>query len=300
MKNRFGFWFITVIMSVLVLYSLVFNVILPVTTKNQLPKTTSHIARESIKEIKKEVKKDVKKEDKKEVKNDDKKKKTPVNTIKEVASTDAYDTYNDLSTKSKIFDLKKSEEFLHAKLNLVNDDSSYLVLDMVKKTATLELKGVSLYECHMLNSKISNSIIDQPAGTLLNWMAEPFNLKHDNATIPKRSFNVKLAPKDTIEANKNGDTPVPPKRGDVYLIMDFDRNLQLIIRQMEKPDKDGQRDIDSIQWKNRKNEIINSLSAMIHFSREPITPTIEIVLSKEDATILYRALPLKTKMILRL
>lgn len=292
MKNRFGFWFITVIMSVLVFYSLVCNVIIPVMTKNQLPKTTSHLSMESVKEVKKEAKKEVKRDDKKE----DKKKKAAVKPSREETSSDNFD----LSVNSKLFELRKSEEFLKAKLNLVNDDSSYLVLDMVKKTATLEMKGISLYECRILNSHISNSIKDQPAGTLLNWMGEPFSLRGDNATIPKTSFIVKIAPKDTIEANKAEETPVVPKRGDVYVVMDFDRNLRLIIRQAEKPDKDGRKDIDSIQWRYKKSEIINSVNAMIRFSREPITPTIEIVLSKEDATILYRALPNKPRMIVRL
>jgi hypothetical protein len=296
MKNKLGFWFITVVMSVLVLYSLLCNVILPVMTKNQLPKTSSHVSGESVKEVKKEAKKEVKKEGKKE----DKKKKAPVSPSREETASDASVANNDLSAKSKLFELKKSEEFLKAKLNLVNDDSSYLVLDMVKKTATLEMKGISLYECHILNSHISNSIKDQPAGTLLNWLGEPFSLRGDNATIPKTSFIVKIAPKDTIEANKVEETPVAPKRGDVYVVMDFDRNLRLIIQQAEKPDKDGKRDIDSLQWRYKKSEIINSVNAIIRFSREPITPTIEIVLSKEDATILYRALPFKPKMILRL
>jgi hypothetical protein len=292
MKNRFGFWFITVIMSVLVLYSLVCNVILPVMTKNQLPKTTSHFSRESVKEVKKEVKKDVKKEDKK--------KKAIVNTSKEETTSDSFLAINKLSTKSELFNLKKSEEFLRAKLNLVNDDSSYLVLDMVKKTATLEIKGISLYECQILSSHISNSIKDQPAGTLLSWMGEPFFLRYDEATIQKTSFIEKIAPKDSIEANKTDALPVPPKRGDVYVVMDFDRNLRLIMHQADKPDKEGQRDIDSLQWKHKRSEIVNSLNAMLHLNREPITPTIEIVLSKEDATILYRALPYKPKMILRL
>ena len=292
MKNRFGFWFITIIMSVLVLYSLVCNVIIPVMTKNQLPKTTSHISRESVKEVKKEAKKEVKKEDKR--------KKAPVNPSREETVSDANDANNDLSAKSKLFELKQTEEFLKAKLNLVNNDSSYLVLDIVKKTATLEMKGISLYECNILDSHVSNSIKDQPAGTLLSWIVEPFSLRHDDATIPKTSFIVKIAPKDTIEANKIEEIPVVPKRGDVYVVMDFDRNLRLIIRQTEKPDKDGRRDIDSLQWRYRKSEIINSVNAMIRFSREPITPTIEIVLSKEDATILYRALPFKPKMIVRL
>lgn len=284
MKNSLGFWLVTVFMSVLVLYSLVCNVVLPVMTKNQLPKTASHLHRESSKEIKK----------------DDKKKKASINISKEETNPDFSIANIDKLSQSKLFELKKSEDFFQSLLNLVNDDSSYLVLDIQKKTTTLEIKGISLYECHIVDSYISSSIKDQSAETLLNWMAEPFFLKHDDATIPKTSLIEMIAPKDTIEASKKDETPRAPKRGDVYIIMDFERNLRLIIRQAEKPDKEGSENIRALQWKYKKNEIVKSLNAMIHLNREPTMPTIEIVLPKEDATILYRALPHKPKILLRL
>jgi len=284
MKNRLVFWLITVFMSVLVLYSLVSNVALPVMTKNQLPKAGSHLYKENIKEVKKE----------------DKKKKASANISKDETNPDSSIANIDKSSQSKLFELKKSEQFFQSLLNLVNDDSSYLVLDIIKKTATLEIKGISLYECQIVDSHISSSIKDQPAGTLLNWMAEPFFLKYNDATITKASLVEIIAPKDTLEANKRDETPRAPKRDDVYIIMDFERNLRLVILQAEKPDKEGSKNIRALQWKYKKNEIAKSLNALIHLNREPTMPTIEIVVPKEDATILYRALPYRPKMLLRL
>jgi hypothetical protein len=176
----------------------------------------------------------------------------------------------------------------------------YLVLDLINNTAILEMKGVPLHECRILNSNISNSIKMYHTETLLNWMAEPFTVKHVEATIPKIVFIEKIAPKDTIEANKVQVEPAMPKLGDVYIVMDFDRNLRLVISQTEKPDAEGKKLISDLRWKYQRIEIKRTLQSFIKFNREPAMPQIDIVLPKSDATILYKALPLYPKMILRM
>jgi hypothetical protein len=284
MKNKLAFWIITVLLSVLVIYSLVSIVVMPVITNQQNQKPTVTVP------------KIVEKPDNKATK----KKKAVDKDVKEEPIPDSILTNNSSEALSKLFEVKKAENFLESKMSLVDDDSVYLVLDLLKNTADLELKGVSLHECKILDSHVSNLIKDQPAETMLEWNGKPFKMIHDDATIPKVSWIIKYAPKDTIEANKVEELPEPPKRGDVYVVMDFDRNLRLIINQAEKPDKEGIKNISALKWKYKKEEIMKSLDALIHFKRESTIPTIEIVLSKADATILYRALPFKPKLLLRL
>ena len=288
MKNKLAFWLITGLISAFVLYSLVCIVVLPVMTNNQIQKST-------IISPKNNPKINLKQENQ-----SGKKKKAVDKDVKEEPTPDFLITGNSREAVSKLFELRKSENFLRSKMELVNDDSMYLVLDLVKKNAILELKGISLHECHILDSHISNLIEDQPAEKLLGWSGEPFKMKHDEATIPKVSWIIKYAPKDSIEANKAEELPEPPKRGDVYVVMDFDKNLRLIINQDEKPDKEGIKNISELKWKYRKQEILKSLKALTNFNGEPAMPTIDIVLSKADATILYRALPYKPKLLLRL
>ena len=176
----------------------------------------------------------------------------------------------------------------------------YLVLDLTTNTVILELKGVSLRECHIIDSKISNSIKMYHTEALLNWMAEPFTVKHVEATIPKIVFVEKIAPKDTIEANKLEVEPTAAKLGDVSIVMDFDRNLRLVIEQAEKPDAEGKKLISALHWKYQEIEIRRSLESFIKFNREPAMPQIDIVLPKTDVAILYKALPLRPKLILRM
>lgn len=277
MKNKFTFWFITIILSIIVIYTLVNTTLMPVLTRNPLPKAT--------------------------IQNTDEKEKpgkSDKNSPKDDTITDLPVSNNSKEAMMKLFELRKKELLLHSRLLLANEDSMYLVLDLVNNTATLEMKGVSLHECRILDSKISNSIKMYKNDDLLNWIAEPFMVKHVDATIPKISFVEKVAPKDSIEANKAEVEPAPAKLGDVYMVMDFERNLRLVIKQVEKPDAEGKKLITALKRKYQGIEIRRSLQSLLKFNREPAMPQIDLVLPKSDATILYKALPLHLKVILRI
>jgi len=278
MKNKLTFWIITSVLSVMVIYALVSTVLMPVLTKNPLPKA---IIQTTSDEKPKNSKKD----------NNDSKDEIVSEPVVSGNSKDA---------KVKLFELRKREVLLHSRLELANEDSMYLVLDLVNNIAVLEMKGVSLHESKILESSVSNSIRMYHTEALLNWMAEPFLLKHADATIPKIEYVEKIAPKDTIEANKVAVEPAPAKLGDVYIVMDFDRNLRLVISQSEKPDDEGKKVISAMHRKYQEMEVRRSLQSLLKFNREPAMPQISIVIPKSDAIIFYKALPVRPKMIIRM
>ena len=292
MKGKIAFWIITLILTVFVIYMSVVTVIQPVFTKNPLPKA---IIRNS------EVKEKVSKGDKGKVSKGDKDKVAkpdPSNSVDDdsVASSDG--SRSPKESVNKLIELRRKEILLRSRLALASEDSTYLILDLINNTAVLELKGIPLHECKILHSEISSSFKSYPKDALLNWMSEPFVLKNVEATIPKISFIEKIAPKDTLEANKMVSEPKETKLGDVYVIMDFDRNLRLVISQIEQPDADGLKLISDIKRKYHKIEITRSVKALTKFNREPVKPQIEIIIPKSDATILYKSLPLNPRMIL--
>ena len=281
MKNKLTFWIITSIISVFVIYALVNTVLMPVLTKNPLPKTVTHSSGEKEKNNK---------EDNKEKNNDS----------NDDASSEVKGSGGSSGDKMKLFDLRKTEVLLHSRLTLANEDSMYMVLDLVNNTASLEMKGISLHECHILQSKVSNSIKMYHTESLLNWMSEPFVVRRAEATIPKIEYVEKIAPKDSIEANKVPVEPASAKHGDVYIVMDFDRNLRLVISQSEEPDAEGKSLINAMRRKYQESEVRRSLQSLLKFNREPVMPQITIVIPKTDATIFYKALPVRPKMILRM
>jgi len=277
MKNKLAFWIITSVLSIFVIYALVSTVLMPVLTKNSLPKAVVKASDEKPKTSKKSN-----------------------NEVTEEPISDSVVSTGGKDAKIKLFELRKREILLHSRLELANEDSMYLVLDLVNNTAVLEMKGVSLHETKILQSTVSNSIKMYHTEALLNWMAEPFTVRHAEATIPKIEYVEKIAPKDSIEANKVAVEPAAAKRGDVYIVMDFDRNLRLVISQSELPDEDGKKTISVMRKKYQDIEVRRSLQSLVKFNREPVMPQISIVIPKSDATIFYKALPVRPKMVLRM
>lgn len=279
MKNKSTFWIVTVILSVLVIYTFVCTVGLPVWTKNPLPEAALTQVKEKGENKDKNKAKEAEKED-------------------DVVLADSLSGGNKKAALEKLFELRKQERLLQSRVALANEDSMYLVLDLINQNAILEMKGVALHECKILEYKVSNSIRMYHTEKLLNWIAQPFQMERASATFPKIIFNEKIAPKDTIEAAKAEVVPTAPVQPDVFLVMDFERNLRLVIDQVEKPDEDGQKTISALKWKYKKAEITRSLNSLIRFNREPAMPQINIILPKTDAIILYRALPQRPNMVL--
>ena len=277
MKNKLAFWIITIFLTLCLIYILTNTILLPVFTKSTLPKTSVRVLVDKQKAVKSDQ-------------------NSQTDNASAVSSVPAVSK----ETQLKLIDLRKKDFLLQSRFALASEDSMYLILDLVNHTAILEIKGIVLHECRILDVEISNSIKTLNAEVLLNWMAQPFTLKHVDATIPKISFIEKIAPKDTLEANKMVVEPTIHKLDDVYLVMEFDRNLRLVISQSEKPDEDGQKLISALRWKYSKIEIQRSVQSLTKFNREPVKPQINIVLPKSDATILYKALPLSPRMILKM
>jgi len=287
MKNKLTFWIITSVLSIFVIYALVSTVLMPVLTKNPLPRAIVQTSDDNEKNSKEKNSKGKKTKDD----NNDSKDETISDTVVSTGSKDA---------KVKLFELRKREVLLHSRLELASEDSMYLVLDLINNTAILEMKGIMLHESKILESSVSNSIKMYHTEALLNWMAEPFMLKYAASTIPKIEYVEKIAPKDTIEANKIAVEPAAAKLGDVYIVMDFDRNLRLVISQSEKPDEDGKKIITAMRRKYQEVEVRRSIQSLVKFNRQPAMPQISIVIPKSDATIFYKALPVRPKMIIRM
>ncbi len=275
MKNKIAFWIITFGLTILILYISVITIIRPVFTTHALPKTTARI----IEKIVKSGKDDIKKQE-------------------DEPMASKADTNGD--SVHKLLEFKRKEILVRSRFLLASDDSMYLILDLINDLAILELKGISLHECPILHKEISNSIKSYSADALLSWSYEPFEMKTVDATIPKIIFIEKIAPKDTLEANKTVAEPKETKLGDVFIVMEFDRNLRLVISQSEKPDVEGEKIIGDLKRKYSKAEISRSIKGLLNFTRESVKPQIEIIIPKSDATILYKALPDNPRMILRM
>ncbi len=297
MAKKYLFWSVTTLLILIAAYVLTMTVILPVATKNPLPEAV--MPKTGVKgdnNAKKSGKADNTPKKNEKTAKSAKKEETKVQNSPGPDESVSY-SKDDLL---KLFELKKTETLLRSRYNLSSEDSIYLVLDLIKKVATLEMKGIPLHDSDIKKVWISNSIKMFHTEALLRWISQPFVLKNAVATIAKVQFLVKKAPKDTIEANKFEPLPTARKTEDVYVVMNFERNLQLVIQQSEKSEGEDKLRIDSLKNSFVKSETDKSIKALSVFKRDAIMPKIVITVPKSEAIILYRALPHKPKMVLRM
>lgn len=297
MAKKYLFWFVTSLLILITVYILTVAVILPVATTNPLPEAALPKA---------EVKTDGKAKKSEKAENSNKKNDKADKSDRKAdpkvlnSSTAEESVSGSKEELLKLFELKKTETLLRSRYSLSTEDSIYLVLDLINKVARLEMKGVPLHDSKIEDVWVSNSIRMFHSDALLHWISHPFVLKTAEATIVRVPFIVKVAPKDTIEANKSESLPSARKTEDVYIVMNFERNLQLVIQQSEKSEGEDKFRIDSLRKSFVKRETDKSIKALSSFKRDAVVPKIVITLPKSEAIILYRALPQKPKMVLRM
>jgi hypothetical protein len=195
---------------------------------------------------------------------------------------------------------EKERAFQKSRLALAEKDSIYMVLNVPDSLLLLEIKGVTVKKVKLLDIGISKRFSLIPHENLLPWISDPFTLEKDFSTIPKSPIIVKQAPKDTLEAQAQSTKPAPPDSTNVYFTLYFDRNLVLEIEQSD-PMEAGLTD-KVITYQNiKKKETTRSVFNMLRNPQQTDQPMmIRLVISEAEARAIYRAVPTKSHLILRL
>ena len=201
----------------------------------------------------------------------------------------------------KMAELEIDKAFLLTRLELAKKDSIGLVIDLTDSTAKLEVKGVPIRHCKILryrHSDLARRLRSQ--GRLHQWLATPFILQEELATLPKAPIRIKEAPKDTIEAAESKGEDLPIEQKDAEFTLQFDRNLTLSVEQAQTPSFAGRMRKFWYDLRRNFDEANEAVVALMHLQLPQHRLWIEIELSREDAKAIYRALPTRAALALRL
>jgi len=204
------------------------------------------------------------------------------------------------STIEKIIHKENEKAFQQARLSLAEKDSIYVILDVPNNLLSLEIKGVTVKKAKVINLEISNRFSLISHENLLPWISQPFTLESDLSTIPKDPIVVKQAPKDTIEAAKMSNKPAPPDSTNVFFTLYFDRNLVLEIEQAEPLEVGATEKVKTYQKIKRKESTRSVFQLLRNPQQEGQPMLVKLVISEPEARAIYRAVPIKSKLILKL
>jgi hypothetical protein len=199
---------------------------------------------------------------------------------------------------SNYYQLKKEESFLKSKLAKSDLDSISLSINIPDSNLSLEIKGIAIYNVKIDYINVSPLFKSLDKKALMNCFSLPFTINYQFATIVKEPIVIKQAPKDTTEyANQPAPSIDTLKPRMVAYYFQLDKNIILDIRQSEKTDLAAylKYSMNYYYWYTGKQ-----LQDIIHFHLPEYIPWIQIQINCKDALALYRALPNKAVISIRL
>lgn len=205
-----------------------------------------------------------------------------------------------LSTSdSTVMDNQFRLAYLSSQLIAAKSDSIILLLNFPDSTADLMIKGVVVHSARIETYKLSRFIdaVDQLA--LLKMLSTPLQVTKHKSTIRKVPLMVKIAPKDTSEYTPD----VVPDTTDidaVNYIFETNAGIQFYFYESNpKESEDGLKQFKfDLQDRIQRGYLVFKNAATL--KKTEYKPEVRIRLNKRDAKIIYRALPSKASIIIKL
>jgi hypothetical protein len=193
-------------------------------------------------------------------------------------------------TDSTYLKLLKERAFLQSRTVMAATDSIYLTLDLADSSANLEISGVVVHRAKMTEIETSSILLHGDENLILNILASPFTIANSYSTILKDPVMLKMAPKDTSEYKPDimPDTSITEP---VNYIFEMTNGSRIFIYQDEVDSSIYRKSQFRFDLKIRLKDTWSSLKSVARFKVPEYKPYIKIKLPREDAKIIYRAIP---------
>ncbi|PKQ62511.1 hypothetical protein BZG02_12365 [Labilibaculum filiforme] len=199
---------------------------------------------------------------------------------------------NEKHMDSVIVDLFQKKVFLETRFQMSKNDSISLSLNLKDSLLQLEMKGVVIKSTKITDFEVDEFLYQLKPATYQHLFGTQMKVKSYLSTISKAPIVVKKAPKDTTEAQAASAKIDSVKTEAVHWMLTLDKEIILKI--------EGSDEFSRSDWWNGQmfwfREDLNSfknLKETIRFKVPEYYPEIRLVISEAEAKAIYRALPSK-------
>lgn len=186
--------------------------------------------------------------------------------------------------------------FLEARNTLSKVDSIALSINVADTVASLEMGGVVVFKAPLEGSSVSPLLKAMKPEALSNLLRSPARVLSYQATIEKEPVTVKQAPRDTTEAAQSDDELPVVTRKAAFFTLHLDNGIHIVVM----PHDEGA--FHRLVYTARQNMYLfgRRLTVLFKGNLPQYIPVITIEVSADDARTLFRALPERAQVAIRL
>ena len=190
----------------------------------------------------------------------------------------------------------KEKAWIESRLKMAAGDSIGLSIDLEQHRIQLELKGVVLLSSKIRDASISGFFRKMDGNVYFTKFGTPLTIQQFKSSIPKNSFKIVQAPKDTIAALAAIDAAMKKdslKDVNVFWTVKLDRSFDLNIQGIDSV-AEAQKKYEfgkGFEFERNLKNITSSFQHILKFSKPSYTPEILISIPENEAKAILRALP---------
>lgn len=187
--------------------------------------------------------------------------------------------------------LQNQISFLKARISLARVEPLGISVNLPDSVALLEIRGVTVH-----TSKIQKFHVDRKFKSihpfyLSQELAAPLKVISYSSTIPREPILIKVAPKDTTQVSSSDFVADTASTAAVCFQLSLENGMKLTVLESHKGPWWWTTDIRKFIISTRLPEIKNNFLNLFRFRLMETHPEIIVVMSRNDAKTLLRALP---------
>lgn len=186
--------------------------------------------------------------------------------------------------------LTREKSFLQSRTLMAQTDSIYLTINLPDSSANVEISGVTVYSARISDYSMSSILRKGDRNVIYSLLSQPLQIEDALSSIRKEPLMIKIAPKDTSEYQPDvmPDTSIVEP---VNFMLKMNNGLRIYVYQEEEGDGTGKSHTFRFDLNQRLRDTWSSVKSVAVFRVPEYHPFIKIRIPREDAKIIYRALP---------
>jgi hypothetical protein len=186
--------------------------------------------------------------------------------------------------------LLREKAWLQSKTVMAETDSIYLTINLEDSTANIEISGVVVHKSKISRIAASKILKKGNKNAVFTMLSTPLTIASSFATLKKEPVMIKMAPKDTSEYKPDiiPDTSITEP---VNYILNLKDGIRIYVYQEEHAKAGDMMNQLLFDIKERLRDTWRELKSIIRLKVPEYHPFIKLRLPRDDAKIIYRAIP---------